>query len=294
MDSAALFTENRSYLFGVAYRMLGTVMDAEDILQEAYLRWQTVDSREVESPRAYLTTIVTRLCLDFLASARVRREQYVGPWLPEPLVVSGPDKGAEELVERYESISMAFLVLLESLSPVERAVFLLREVFAYDYPEVARIVEKSEANCRQIARRARERISAGRPRFSADRERGERLLARFVDACTGGDLAGLEGVLAADITLWSDGGGKVQAALNPIHGANNVARFLLGILRRTPADVSARFAVINGGPGLIVSVAGHVQSVLAFDVGDDAIQAIRVVVNPEKLGRVGEWQEIRK
>lgn len=287
MDSTIFFTENRSYLFGVAYRMLGTVMDAEDILQEAYLRWQTVDSREVESPRAYLTTIVTRLCLDFLASARVRRERYVGPWLPEPLVVSSEDESAEGLVERYESISMAFLVLLESLSPVERAVFLLREVFAYDYPEVARIVEKSEANCRQIARRARERISAGRPRFSADRERGERLLARFVDACTGGDLAGLEGVLAADITLWSDGGGKVRAARNPIHGANNVARFLLGILRNAPADVAVRAASVNGGPGLIVSVAGHVQSVLAFDVGDDAIQAIRVVVNPEKLGRVG-------
>lgn len=287
MDSTTPFTEHRSYLFGVAYRMVGTVMDAEDILQEAFLRWQRVDSTAVESPRAYLTTIVTRLCLDFLASARVRREAYVGPWLPEPLLVSTESEEAEGLVERYESISMAFLVLLESLSPLERAVFLLREVFAYDYPEVAQIVEKSEANCRQIVRRAKERISAGRPRFTPDRQRGERLVARFVDACAGGDLAGLESVLAADITLWSDGGGKVQAARNPIHGANNVARFLLGILRNPPPDMSVEVAPVNGGPGLIVYSGGRVQSVLTFDVGEERIEAIRVVVNPEKLVRVG-------
>lgn len=286
MDSTTLFTENRSYLFGVAYRMVGTVMDAEDILQEAFLRWQGVDSRGVDSPRAYLTTIVTRLCLDFLTSARVRREQYVGPWLPEPLIVSAQEEEVEGLVERDETISMAFLLLLESLSPVERAVFLLREVFAYDYPEVARIVEKSEANCRQIAKRAKERIRAGRPRFTPDRAQGERLLERFVTACAQGDLAGLESVLAADITLWSDGGGKVTAARRPVHGAGNVARFLLGILRMAPDDWAVRSAWINGGPGLIVYAGGQAQSVFTFDAGEERIEAIRIVVNPDKLQRV--------
>jgi RNA polymerase sigma-70 factor (ECF subfamily) len=285
MDHTALFSQNRNYLFAVAYRMLGTVMDAEDILQEAFLRWRGVDIASVESARAYLTTIVTRLSLDFLASARVRREEYVGPWLPEPLLT---DEGAdvEKSVELAESISMAFLVLLESLSPVERAVFLLREVFAYDYPEVARIVEKSEENCRQIVRRAKERVAAGRPRFTPDREQGNRLLDRFVTACVQGDLAGLESVLAADITLWSDGGGKVNAARLPIHGADKVARFLLGVLRKAPADYAVRPAWINGAPGLIVYVAGHAASIYTFDGADDRIQAIRIVVNPDKLGHI--------
>lgn len=285
MNHATLFSENRPYLFAVAYRMLGTVMDAEDILQEAFLRWRGVDIASVESARAYLTTIVTRLSLDFLASARVRREEYVGPWLPEPLLTSdGAD--VERSMELAESISMAFLVLLESLSPVERAVFLLREVFAYDYPEVARIVEKSEENCRQIVRRAKGRVSAGRPRFAPDREQGNRLLDRFVTACVEGDLVGLEQVLAADITLWSDGGGKVNAARLPIYGADKVARFLLGVLRQAPAEYTARPDWINGGPGLIVYVGGQAQIVFTFDGADDTIQAIRIVVNPDKLGHI--------
>jgi len=290
MDHTTLFTQNRGYLFAVAYRMVGTVMDAEDILQEAFLRWQRVDSAGIESAQAYLTTVVTRLCLDFLASARVRREEYVGPWLPEPLLM---DEGTDvtQTVELAESVSMAFLVLLESLSPVERAVFLLREVFAYDYPAVARIVEKSEANCRQIARRAKERVSAGRPRFPADRERGNRLLERFVSACASGDLAGLESVLAADITLWSDGGGKVNAARLPIYGADKVARFLLGILAKAPADLAARPAWVNGAPGLVIYAGGVAQTVLVIDVGEARIQAIRVVVNPDKLGHIPRLHE---
>jgi RNA polymerase sigma-70 factor, ECF subfamily len=270
--------------------MLGTVMDAEDILQEAFLRWRGVDIASVESARAYLTTIVTRLSLDFLGSARVRREEYVGPWLPEPLLT---DEGAdvESSIELAESVSMAFLVLLESLSPMERAVFLLREVFAYDYPEVAQIVEKSEENCRQIVRRAKERVAAGRPRFRPDREQGNRLLDRFVTACVEGDLAGLESVLAADITLWSDGGGKVNAARLPIHGADKVARFLLGILRQAPEVYSVRSAWINGAAGLIVYVAGRALSVYTFDGADDAIQAIRIVVNPDKLAHIPPLSE---
>ncbi len=291
MDHAALFSQNRSYLFAVAYRMLGTVMDAEDILQEAFLRWRGVDIASIESARAYLTTIVTRLSLDFLASARVRREEYVGPWLPAPLLLDEETDVAAS-VELSESLSMAFLVLLESLSPVERAVFLLREVFGYDYPEVARIVEKSEENCRQIVRRAKERVAAGRPRFPADRAQGNRLLEHFVTACVEGDLAGLESVLAADITLWSDGGGKVNAARLPIYGADKVARFLLGILRKAPEAFAVRSAWINGAPGLIVYVDGRAQSVYTFDGAEEAIQAIRIVVNPDKLGHIPPLREV--
>src|SRR2546426_710935 len=220
--SSEAFTELRPLLFSIAYRMVGSAMDAEDLVQEAYLPWQEASDADVRSPRAYLATIVTRLAINHLRSARVQRESYVGPWLPEPLMTEHvPDASGH--VELSESLSMAFLVLLERLSPVERAVFLLSKVFAFDYAEIARIVDKSEANCRQICARAKKRVGAPCGRFQASPEHAERLVERFTRATGAGDLDGLLAVLAEDITLWADGGGKVPgAALEPIHGADPV------------------------------------------------------------------------
>jgi RNA polymerase sigma-70 factor, ECF subfamily len=276
------FERHRSLLFSIAYRMLGSVADAEDVVQETYLRWRDVTEEEVRSPKSYLSAMVTHLSINRLRSARAQREQYVGPWLPEPLLsdraeeVAGPS-------ELDESLSIAFLVLLESLNPVERAVFLLREVFDYDYEEISRIVDKSEANCRQIARRARQSVAARRPRFEHSREQEERLTERFVEACTSGDMEGLLGLLSEDVTLWSDGGGKVAAAPYPIYGPERVARFLLGVLRTVPPGFSARPTRVNGGPGVVGYVDGHPTGVVALDVADDRIRGVRIVVNPEKL-----------
>jgi RNA polymerase sigma-70 factor (ECF subfamily) len=240
-----VFDGYRPLLFSIAYRMLGGVMDAEDVVQEAYLRWRGASEGEVRSPRAYLSAVVTRLCIDHLRSARVRREEYVGPWLPEPLP-TGPGSDDAGPAGLDESLSMAFLVLLESLTPTERAVFLLREVFDYDYAEVSHIVGKSEANCRQIARRARESVAARRPRFEHSPEQQERLMRQFLRACTTGDMPALLELLADDVTLWSDGGGKARAALNPIHGPDRVARFFLGVLQKAPSALTIRPAMING------------------------------------------------
>jgi len=270
----------RPLLFSIAYRMLGSVMDAEDVVQEAFVRWQGTSEEEVRSPRAYLSAVVTRLCIDQLRSARARREEYVGPWLPEPL----PAEAAPDDVVLDDTLSMAFLVLLESLNPTERAVFLLREVFDYDYAEISRVVGKSEANCRQIARRARRSVAARRPRFERSSGQEERITRRFLEACTSGDMDGLLALLAEDITLWSDGGGKVRAALNPLRGSDRVARFLLGILREAPPDLVVRRARINGQTGLIGYFGdGRPQSAVTLDVADGRIQAIRIIVNPEKL-----------
>lgn len=277
------FERHRPLLFSIAYRMLGNVADAEDVVQEAYLRWREVPETEVRSPRSYLSAVVTRLSINRLGSARARREEYVGPWLPEPL----PSDRAEDVTagptELDESLSMAFLVLLESLNPVERAVFLLREVFDYDYEEISRIVEKSEANCRQIARRARQSVAARRPRFERSPEQEERLTRQFLEACTSGDMEGLVDLLSEDVTLWSDGGGKVAAAPYPIHGPERVARFLLGVLRMVPPGFYARPVRINGGPGVVGYVGGNPTSVVALEVADGRLRGVRIVVNPEKL-----------
>ncbi len=279
------FERYRSLLFSIAYRMLGSATDAEDIVQEAYLRWREVSEEEVRSPKSYLSAIVTRLSIDRLRSARVQREEYVGPWLPEPLVSEGTEEVAYS-IELDESLSMAFLVLLESLNPVERAVFLLREVFDYDYEEISRIVGKSEANCRQIARRARQSVAARRPRFERSPTQEVRLTKRFVEACMSGDMEGLVGLLSEDITLWSDGGGRVAAAPYPIHGPESVARFLLGVLRTVPPGFTARPVRINGGPGVVGYVDGHPTGVVALDVADGRLRGVRIVVNPEKLRAV--------
>jgi RNA polymerase sigma-70 factor (ECF subfamily) len=279
MEKAELFEQYRPYLFSIAYRMVASVGDAEDLVQEAYLRWQRV-TEHVASPKGFLATIVTRLALDFLDSARVRREEYVGPWLPEPLVFP------EEPASLAESVSMAFLVLLQSLSPVERAVYLLREVFDYGYDEIARIVGKSEVNCRQLFVRARQNIAERRPRFTASEQESERLTEQFLRTVGTGDLPALVSLLSDDITMWSDGGGKATAARIPIYGADRVARFLIGIRSKAPADYSYRLARVNGQPGIVNYTGGTVTSVIILDIGAGRVQGLYAVVNPEKLRHV--------
>jgi RNA polymerase sigma-70 factor, ECF subfamily len=278
---AAVFASARPFLFSIAYRMLGSVMDAEDLVQDAYLRWQEAPEADVRSPRAYLATIVTRLAINQLQSARTKRETYVGPWLPEPLVTEDtPDR-----VELAESLSMAFLVLLERLSPIERAVFLLHEVFDFEYGEIARMVDKTEANCRQLLARARKRIGSSRARFEADPAQARRLTQRFTEASVAGDMDALLAMLAEDITLWADGGGKVPgAALEPVRGATPVARFVLGIMRRfVPAETAVRPADINGQPGFIAYVSGRPLSALIFDIREGRVHTIYAIGNPDKL-----------
>lgn len=281
---ATAFDSVRPLLFSIAYRMLGSVMDAEDVVQDAYLRWQEAPDADVRSPRAYLATIVTRLALNQLRSARVRRETYVGPWLPEPLVTDhAPDPSGS--VELAESLSMAFLVLLERLSPIERAVFFLREVFAFEYAEIARIVEKTEVNCRQLFARAKQHLGAPQARFEAAAGQAQRLVERFTQAAGAGDMDGMLAVLAEDITLWADGGGKTPgAALQPVHGADAVARFVLGVMRKfLPAESVARPAEVNGQPGILVYVSGRPLAALVFDVQRDRIRTIYAIGNPDKL-----------
>ncbi len=266
--------------------MTGSVMEAEDAVQEAYLRWQQASEDEVRSPSSYLSTVVTRLCIDRLRSARVRREQYVGPWLPEPLL-GEQAREIESKADLEDTLSMAFLVLLESLTPVERAVFLLREVFGYEYAEIAALVGKSEANCRQISRRARQSVAARRPRFESSPKQEERLMEGFLQASLEGDMEALLALLSEDVILYSDGGGKTRAALRPIYGADKVARFLTGILSNIPPDFAVRQTRINGRPGLVGYFGdGSPQSVVSIEVAEGSIMAIRLVVNPEKLGSV--------
>ncbi|MEM9904620.1 MAG: RNA polymerase sigma-70 factor [Cyanobacteria bacterium P01_D01_bin.44] len=279
------FNQYRSLLFAIAYRMLGSVMDAEDMVQETFLRWQQTSEQTVKSTKAYLTTIVTRLCIDRLRSARVQREQYVGSWLPEPIVtdrVSDPSA----IAELADSLTMAFLVLLERLSPLERAVFLLREAFGYDYNEIGQIVEKTAVNCRQIARRARQHLADQRPRFQASLQQQEQLTHRFMRAAQQGDFQGLLDLLAKDITLWSDGGGQVVACLKPLHGAAKVAGFLRAIYRRGQRlglGYEVELAQVNGQPGLIYTLNGEVASVVAIEIVDNQIQSLYFMRNPNKL-----------
>jgi RNA polymerase sigma-70 factor, ECF subfamily len=285
MSSTEVFDRNRPLLFSISYRMLGSVMEAEDVVQEAFLRWQGV-TEEIRYPSAYLSTVATRLCIDRLRSARVRRERYVGTWLPEPLLGEQAQEVAPA-VDLDDSLSMAFLVLLESLTPVERAVFLLREVFGYEYAEIGSLVGKSEANCRQISRRARQSVEARRPRFESSPEQEERLMDGFLEATLSGDMEALLGMLAEDVTLYSDGGGKTRAARNPIYGADKVTRFLAGIRQKAPPGFTLRRMQVNGKPGFAGYLAdGSPWAVLTLEVAEGNVRAIRLVVNPEKLGNV--------
>ena len=285
MSAIEVFDRNRPLLFSISYRMLGSVMEAEDVVQEAYLRWQET-GEQVHSPSADLSPVVTRLCIDRLRSARVRREQYVGSWLPEPLLEEQAPEVAG-MVDLDGSLSMAFLVLLESLTPVERAVFLLREVFGYEYAEIACLVGKSEANCRQNSRRARQSGAARRPRFESSPEQEKRLMDGFLNASVEGDIGSLLGLLSEDVTLYSDGGGKTRAALNPIYGAVNVAHFLVGILSKVPPGFTVRKTCVNGRPGFVSYLGdGSPQDVVTFDVLEGKVKTIRLLVNPEKLENV--------
>ena len=284
-DDTASFEAYRPLLFSIAYRMLGSVTEAEDIVQETYLRYRAAPPGSIRSLKSFLTTIVTRLCLDELKSARARRESYFGPWLPEPLLSAEADArlAPGHRLEEYESISMAFLVLLESLTPIERAVFLLRQVFDYGYPEIAQIVGKREDTCRQIFRRAKQSIDERRPRFRSTPEDRQRLTVGFLRATQAGDLAGLTRLLAEDITLWADGGGKVAAATRPLHGRDAVARFILGLARKAPPETQFEVTQANGSPAIIVRLGGSPVAVLSLEVNGDQIRAIRSVVNPDKL-----------
>jgi len=282
------FRRYRGLLFSIAYRMLSSVADAEDILQEAYIRWQGATAAEIRSTRAFLVTIVSRLCINHLESARVRREEYVGQWLPEP-IVTAPGADPYSLLRVDESLSMAFLVLLERLTPVERAVFLLREVFDYDYPDIARIIGKGEANCRQILRRAHQHVDDVRPRFDVSAQKREKLLAEFLQATTTGNLGGLISLLAADAVLHSDGGGKGPAIPNRIHGADRVARALLGSMTRlVPHDLTYRLAEINGQPGIVSHRNGHPYAVVTLDMAEGLIHSVYIVSNPEKLAHLAD------
>jgi RNA polymerase sigma-70 factor (ECF subfamily) len=284
-ERLATFERQRQKLFGIAYRMLGSVMDAEDVLQDALVRWMHLpDVSAVEAPEAYLTTMVSRRCIDLLRSARIAREHYVGPWLPEPLVCS-PAPDPAEAGALADSLSTAFLVLLETLSPTERAAFLLREVFGYEYGEVAGIVGVGEANARKLVQRAREHIRARRPRFEASPEQHARLLEEFLRATTRGDLEGLIGLLAEDASLYADGGGKVTAARNPITGADRVARFLIGVAPNVlPGPI--RVVPINGRSGLAAYDGEGRLFVLTLDVADGRIRGVYLVANPDKVRTV--------
>ena len=289
---ASHFTEYRPLMFSIAYRMTGSVSDAEDIVQEAFLRVGQAPAGQdgdVESPKAYLATITTRLAIDHLRSARVRRESYVGTWLPEPLIAAAEPDPAE-LAETSDSLSMAFLVLLESLAPAERAVFLLREVFGYDYADIAGIAGKTEAACRQIFTRARRRIDDGRPRFETSRVEGEELTALFLAAANGGDMTILLERLAPDVAFYGDSGGKGESTfITPVFGRDHVAEVIrLSFERTLQLGASLRPAWVNGQPGVLAYDAdGDLIAVIAFDVLDGQVLAIRTVANPEKLRHLG-------
>ena len=283
------FETYRPYLLSIAYRMLGSAMDAEDMVQETYLRYQTTPPETIHSLKAYLTTILTRLCMDQLQLARRKRELYVGPWLPEPIRTATTSEAAdpEKRVETEESISLAFLVLLEQLQPFERAVFLLREVFEYDFAEIATMLDKSEAACRRSFSRAKLHLRAHQPRFPASPQIHRQLLSGYFQAVQTGEMTPLMNLLSEDVTLWADGGGKVkQAALRPIRGREAVARFSLGTKRFWPENSRVELAEVNGQTALIIRAGGQVFSVLTIDVEQGRIQAIRVIANPEKLARV--------
>jgi RNA polymerase sigma-70 factor (ECF subfamily) len=284
----ATFEEHRGLLFGVAYRMLGSVAAAEDAVQDAYLRFRNA-ATGAANPRAFLVTVVTRLCLDELKSARSQRERYIGPWLPEPLVrLAGDAPSPEDAVERADSVSMAFLVMLEALGPVERAVFLLREVFDYDYGDIAQAVGKSEAACRQVFRRARERIAERQHRFTATYDQRRDLTNRFLQAANEGNLAGLMEILSADVVAVSDGGGLATSARRPVYGANRVARFAIGIARKEPI-AWVELVDVNGQPGfLFLSKSGRVMTAAVLEETDGLISAVYAIRNPQKLRHIGQ------
>jgi RNA polymerase sigma-70 factor, ECF subfamily len=296
-DVADAYVDLRPLLFSIAYRMLSSVSEAEDIVQEAFVRYQRslAEGKAVESPKAYLSAVVTRLAIDHLKSARVRREAYVGEWLPEPLLTDDGPMGPAEVAEQAESLSMSFLVLLERLTPLERAVFLLHDVFAYDFEEVGRIVGRTAATCRQHAVRARKFIAANRPRFDASEAEHDELLSRFFAAAKDGNVESLIELLAEDVVVHGDGGGKVPQWFEPIAGPDKVAR-LFARLGSQMLAMGATFErrEINGQPGAIFrGPKGGVFSVMSFEVAGGRVATIRSIVNPDKLGHLGRVESLR-
>ncbi|MEV0176236.1 RNA polymerase sigma-70 factor [Streptomyces sp. NPDC050803] len=281
------FERHRPRLFGLAYRMLGSAEEAEDTVQDAYLRFSGADRTAIERPGAWLAKVVTNLCLTRLTSARARREQYAGPWLPEPVVTSDGTLGPLESAEQRDAVSMAMLVLLERLTPTERAVYVLREAFAYGHREIAEVLELTEANCRQLYRRAVLRVGDPESRFEPAPERQDELVRAFVTAAREGDLAGLEKLLAADVTWWGDGGGKVTAARRPILGREKVLRFLVGTGQRFLVGVDFTAVEVNGAVALAAWDGDRLVGVVAFEVRDGLVAHARAVVNPDKLGFMG-------
>ncbi|WP_318204722.1 RNA polymerase sigma-70 factor [Streptomyces sp. SCL15-4] len=280
-----VFEEHRPLLMGVAYRMLGRVADAEDVVQEAWLRWYHADRAEVREPRAYLVRVTTRLAIDRLRQAQRRGEAYVGPWLPEPYLTesagTAPDSADRAVLA--DTVSLAVLVVLESLSPLERAVFVLREAFGYPYAEIAELLERTEPAVRQLAGRARRHVAERRPRYDVDPARRRELTERFLAAAGGGDLQGLMSLLAPDVRLVGDSGGKAKAPVRVLHTADKVGRFLVGAARTAPADRTHRVLETNGGPALLISVGGEPDSLFQVDVADGRITSVYIIRNPDKL-----------
>ncbi|MFI8075992.1 RNA polymerase sigma-70 factor [Streptomyces sp. NPDC086033] len=280
-----LFEEHRPVLMGVAYRMLGRVADAEDVVQEAWLRWSAADRSEVREPRAYLVRVTTRLAIDRLRQVKARGETYVGPWLPEPYATdfgdTVPDTAEQAVLA--DSVSLAVLVVMESLSPLERAVFVLREAFGYPYADIAAMLDRGEPAVRQLAGRARRHVEERRPRYEVDPVRRRDLTERFLAAAGGGDLEGLMSLLAPDVRLVGDSGGKSKAPLRVLESADHVGRFLVGVAQRGVPDITWRFLELNGGPAVLVLSGGKPDSVFQLDILDGRIQSVYVIRNPDKL-----------
>jgi len=280
-DQDAIFEERRGAMTGLAYRMLGSRADAEDVVQDAWIRWRGVEPGEVSNPTGFLNKVVTRLCLDRLKSARARREVYVGEWLPEPVVDEDhPDLG--------EDLTVAFLLALERLTPLERAAFLLHDVFDAPFADVAKTLGRTEAACRQLAARAREHVKAGKPRYHPSAEEEQRLTGAFLTAAMTGDESLLRGILAKDVVMHSDGGGIAKATMNPVFGLEKAVRLVLGIKKKWPAPegTEARLARINGAPGLVLSHDGVVFQTMSLEIADGRIAAVYTMRNPEKLARL--------
>jgi RNA polymerase sigma-70 factor, ECF subfamily len=286
-----VFSTDRALFFSMAYRMLGSASDAEDVLQDAWLRYHGADRSAIRSPKAFATTIVTRLCLDRLRSARTAREEYVGPWLPEPVLTSEVQPTPDALLQRAESVTLAFLVLLEKLSPEERAVFLLKDVFEYEHSEIAEILGTSADNSRQLLHRAKARLAHDRPRLTGTSESRRVVAERFAAAFSAGDAAALTALLANDVGMLSDGGGKASAARRPLVGRGEVVNFLVGLHRTAQTaglmrDVSLRIEEVNSEPALILRLGGRLESIFVFSIEDERISGIRVVRNPDKLAHI--------
>jgi RNA polymerase sigma-70 factor (ECF subfamily) len=286
---AERFETYRPYLFSLAYRMLGSALDAEDMVQETYVRYQATPPESIRSLKAFLTTILARLCMDQLKLARKTREVYVGPWLPEPILTADTSEASnpEKRVEVQESVSLAFLVLMEQLQPFERAVFLLHEVFVYEFAEIATMLDKSESACRRSFSRARQHLRAHRPRFPASAQTHRQLLNAYFQAVEQGELSPLVNLLSENVVLWTDGGGKaVTAALRPVSGRDAVARISIGSKRFWPANYRVEQEEVNGEAALILRDGAQAFAVFTIDVEEEQVQTVRIIVNPEKLARI--------